>query len=257
MTTLGGALAISVEGLGKQYHIGAAPGSASLYERIGAVLGQRSRGPSDAHPTIWALKDVEFDVPHGQVLGVLGRNGSGKSTLMRILARITAPTRGMAEINGRVGALLEVGTGFHPELTGRENIALSGAILGMTPHDIARVQDQIIDFSEVGKFLDTPVKHYSSGMFLRLAFSVSIHLEAEILLVDEVLAVGDAAFQLKCQERIRQAVAQGRTALFVSHNMASVAAICDRAIVLDQGSLLFSGETNAAVDFYTNKILGM
>lgn len=257
MTGVDRGSAIRVSGLSKLYQIGAAPGSARLYERIGAALGQRSRAPRDPHPTIWALKDVDFAVPRGQVLGVLGRNGSGKSTLMRILARITAPTEGVAEIYGRVGALLEVGTGFHPELTGRENIALSGAILGMTRGDIARVQDQIIDFSEIGKFLDTPVKYYSSGMFLRLAFSVSVHLEAEILLVDEVLAVGDAAFQLKCQQRIRQAVGEGRTVLFVSQGMTSVTALCDRAIVLDEGILRFHGPTQEAVDFYTHQILAM
>ena len=257
MTAATGASAIRVQGLGKQYHIGAVPGRGTLYERIGGVLGQRSRAPADMHPTIWALRDVEFDAPHGQVLGVLGRNGSGKSTLMKILARITAPTEGRAELNGRVGALLEVGTGFHPELTGRENIVLSGAILGMTRRDIARVQDRIIEFSEIGKFLDTPVKHYSSGMFLRLAFSVSIHLDAEILLVDEVLAVGDAAFQLKCQQRIREAVVEGRTVLFVSHSMASVASLCDNAIVLDQGLVRFNGKAEEAVDFYTNQVLGM
>lgn len=252
-----GAIAVNVRGLGKQYQIGAAPGSASLYERVGAALGQRSRAPRDPHPTIWALREVDFAVARGQVLGVLGRNGSGKSTLMRILARITAPTEGIAEIFGRVGALLEVGTGFHPELTGRENIVLSGAILGMTREDIDSVQDRIIDFSEIGKFLDTPVKYYSSGMFLRLAFSVAIHLDAEILLVDEVLAVGDAAFQLKCQQRIRQAVGEGRTVLFVSHSMGSVAELCDSAIVLDQGMVRFNGRTQEAVDFYTHKILEM
>lgn len=257
MTIGDGAPALRVRGLSKQYEIGAAPGSGTLYERIGALLGQKSRAPVDPHPTIWALKDVDFDVQRGQVLGVLGRNGSGKSTLMRILGRITAPTEGVAEIHGRVGALLEVGTGFHPELTGRENIALSGAILGMSRIDIAAVQDQIIDFSEVGKFLDTPVKYYSSGMFLRLAFSVSINLQAEILLIDEVLAVGDTAFQLKCQHRIRQAVGEGRTVLFVSHSLTSVTALCDSAIVLDQGILRFNGATQAAVDFYSHDILGI
>jgi len=257
MMTLGEAPAVRVRGLGKQYQIGAAPGSSNLYERIGAFLGQKSRAPRDPHPTIWALRDIDFALSRGQVMGILGRNGSGKSTLMKILARITAPTEGVAEIYGRVGALLEVGTGFHPELTGRENIALSGAILGMDRHDIAKVQDQIIEFSEIGKFLDTPVKYYSSGMFLRLAFSVSIHLEAEILLVDEVLAVGDAAFQLKCQQRIRQAVSEGRTALFVSHNLVSIAALCDSAIVLDQGVLRFNGPTAEAIDVYTREFLGM
>lgn len=247
--------AIEVRGLGKRYHIGIAPGGGALYERVGAILGQRKRGSPMMHPTIWALKDVDFTVGQGRVLGVLGRNGSGKSTLMKILARITSPTEGSARIHGRVGALLEVGTGFHPELTGRENIGLSGAILGMRLADIAHVQDQIIDFSEIGQFLDTPVKYYSSGMFLRLAFSVSIHLDAEILLVDEVLAVGDAAFQSKCQQRIRQAVSEGRTVVFISHNMESVIALCDSAIVLDGGTVRFSGATADAVDFYTHSVL--
>ena len=176
---------------------------------------------------------------------------------MKILARITAPTEGTVEAYGRVGALLEVGTGFHPELTGRENIALSGAILGMSREDIDAVQDRIIDFSEIGRFLDTPVKYYSSGMFTRLAFSVSIYLDAEILLIDEVLAVGDAAFQVKCQERIREAVGEGRTVLFISHSMAAVTSLCDSAIVLDQGVLRFAGATSDAVDLYTQQILGM
>jgi len=249
--------AVRVLGLGKRYQIGAPPGGSTVYERIGSALGQRSRAPSDPHPTIWALKDVSFDVPRGEVLGILGRNGSGKSTLMKILARITAPTEGTVEAYGRVGALLEVGTGFHPELTGRENIALSGAILGMSREDIDAVQDRIIDFSEIGRFLDTPVKYYSSGMFTRLAFSVSIYLDAEILLIDEVLAVGDAAFQVKCQERIREAVGEGRTVLFISHSMAAVTSLCDSAIVLDQGVLRFAGATSDAVDLYTQQILGM
>ncbi len=249
--------AVRVHGLGKEYNIGAIPGNSSLYERIGGLLHQRSRAPLDPHPTVWALRDITFEVSPGRVLGILGRNGSGKSTLMKILARITAPTEGMAETVGRVGALLEVGTGFHPELTGRENIALSGAILGMDRTDIDAVQDRIIDFSEIGRFLDTPVKYYSSGMFLRLAFSVSIHLDAEILLVDEVLAVGDTAFQLKCQARLKEAVQGGRTVIFVSHNMASVAAICDSAVVLDLGEIRFNGPTKDAVAFYTHEILGI
>ena len=255
MTAPGETTQIRVEGLGKRFNIGAAPGTSSLYEGIGQLLRQSPRAQSDAHPTVWALRDVTFSVPHGHVLGVIGRNGSGKSTLMKILARITHPTEGLAEINGRIGALLEVGTGFHHELTGRENIALSGAILGMSKSQIARVQEPIIEFSEIGKFLDTPVKHYSSGMFLRLAFSVSIHLDAEILLVDEVLAVGDAAFQDKCQVRIRQTVREGRTVLFVSHNMESVKALCDSAIVLDQGTVGFNGRTEDAVHFYNSEIL--
>ena len=256
MTADQDAIAVAVHGLGKRYHIGAKPGTSSLYDRIGSLMGQR-RALDQANPIVWALRDVAFNVSRGEVLAVLGRNGSGKSTLMRILARITAPTEGSAEVYGRVGALLEVGTGFHPELTGRENIALSGAILGMSRAEIDSVKDQIIEFSEIGQFLDTPVKHYSTGMFLRLAFSVSIHLDAELLLIDEVLAVGDAAFQLKCQDRIRRAVTEGKTVLFVSHNMASVAALCDRAIVLDQGVLRFAGKVDDAITYYTRDILGL
>lgn len=257
MTLVHDSSAIAVAGLGKRYDIGATPGSGRLYERLARVIGSRGGAPPDPHPTVWALRDVTFEVPPGQVVGVLGRNGSGKSTLMKILARITAPTEGVAQTAGRVGALLEVGTGFHPELSGRDNITLSGAILGMSKRDIEAVFDQIVVFSEIGRFLDTPVKHYSSGMFLRLAFSVSVHMAAEIMLIDEVLAVGDAAFQLKCQQRIREAVARGRTVLFVSHNVASVVALCDRAIVLEEGRLHFDGPATDAVEFYTSKILGM
>jgi lipopolysaccharide transport system ATP-binding protein len=228
-----------------------------MYEAIGSVLRPGRIKSSDRHPTIWALHDVSFDVERGEVLGVLGRNGSGKSTLMKILARITSPTEGEALTRGRVGALLEIGTGFHPELSGRDNIALSGAILGMSRREIASVFDEIVDFAEIGLFLDTPVKHYSSGMYLRLAFSVSVNLAAEIMLIDEVLAVGDAAFQLKCRDRIRKAVIEGRTVMFVSHNMTSVAELCNRAIVLEQGRMLFDGSTAEAMDLYTHAVLGM
>jgi ABC-type polysaccharide/polyol phosphate transport system ATPase subunit len=243
-------VAVRVEGLAKQYRIGVGRGG-SLYDRIGRRIGGAHHEP----PTIWALQGVTFSVPRGHVLGVLGRNGSGKSTLMKILARVTAPTEGVAETRGRVGALLQVGTGFHPELTGRDNIGLSGAILGMSRREIANVAKEIIDFAEVDDFLDTPVKHYSSGMYMRLAFSVSAHMDAEIMLIDEVLSVGDAAFQKKCQVRIRQLVAEGRTVLFVSHGMASVRALCDSALVLDQGRLVFNGSTDDAATFYEQEVL--
>jgi len=250
--------AVSVDGIGKRYHIGAAPGTATLYERASRVIGLGKTEPDEQrHPTIWALRDVTFDVGHGEVLGVLGRNGSGKSTLMKILARTTVPTVGNAVTYGRVAALLEVGTGFHPDLTGRDNIMLSGAILGMTRPEITANQQAIIDFAEIGQFLDTPVKYYSSGMYLRLAFSVSVHLAAEIMLIDEILAVGDAAFQLKCQERIREAVASGRTVLFVSHNMKTVEALCDRVLVLDCGEVCFSGSPEDGIAYYTSHILGL
>jgi lipopolysaccharide transport system ATP-binding protein len=258
MTLTDTRLAVRAAGIGKQYEIGAAPGTATMYERVAGMVGLGSgRLPADAHPTIWALRDVSFEVAPGEVLGVMGRNGSGKSTLMRILARTTVPTEGEAETYGRVAALLDVGSGFHPDLSGRDNIKLSGAILGMSRDEVRTVHEAIIDFAEIGRFLDTPVKHYSSGMFLRLAFSVSIHLAAEIMLIDEILAVGDAAFQRKCQERIRQAVSSGRTVLFVSHSMASVEALCDRAMVLDAGRVRFSGATADAIAFYTREILGL
>lgn len=246
--------AVRVRGLGKLYHIGARKQS-GLYDRLARGFSRRRNGQSDPHPTIWALKDITFDVPHGSVMGVIGRNGSGKSTLMKILARVTAPTAGTAEVTGRVGALLQVGTGFHPQLTGRDNIALSGAILGMTRQQVQAVQQEIIDFAEIDEFLDTPVKHYSSGMYMRLAFSVSAHMAADILLIDEVLAVGDAAFQKKCQQRIRSMVAEGRTVLFVSHSMASVRSLSDGAIVLDRGRLVFAGDTDEAAKYYEQQIL--
>ena len=250
-------VAVHVQGIGKQYHIGAMPSRSTLYERLARTLRLDRSQPVVGGDLLWALKDVSFDVPRGQVFGIVGRNGSGKSTLLRILARITSPTEGTAEMHGRVGALLEVGTGFHPELSGRDNIALSGSILGMTPEQIMARQDAIVDFAEIDQFLDTAVKHYSSGMFLRLAFSVSIHLDADILLVDEVLAVGDGAFQLKCQERIKEAVAAGRTVVFVSHGMDSVLELCDRAMVLNGGAIVCSGTAVEAVDFYTHEILGI
>ncbi len=247
--------ALSVRGLGKRFSIGAQPGSGSLYDRLGGMARRASGAQVDPHPTIWALHDVSFDVAPGNVVGVIGRNGSGKSTLMKILARVTAPTEGLAMVRGRVGALLQVGTGFHPELTGRDNIALSGAILGMARQEIAAVQDQIIDFAEIGAFLDTPVKRYSSGMYLRLAFSVSAHLRAEIMLVDEVLAVGDAAFQEKCRTRIREVVRDGRTVLFVSHHMDSIRSISDSVLVFDGGALRFSGDTTKGVNFYVRELV--
>jgi lipopolysaccharide transport system ATP-binding protein len=250
------ALAVKVRSLGKRYRIGAAPGTDTLYERLGGLLGG-GRSGDERNPAIWALKDVSFDVRRGEVVAVLGPNGSGKSTLMKILARITAPTEGLAEVRGRVGALLEIGTGFHPELSGRENIVLSGAILGMTRREIAAVETDIVAFAGVEQFLDTPVKHYSSGMFMRLAFSVAAHLAAEILLVDEILAVGDSAFQQKCHERIQAAARSNRTVFFVSHSMEAVAALCDTAIVLDRGELRYRGDTKTAIAFYLEDILGM
>jgi lipopolysaccharide transport system ATP-binding protein len=244
-------IAIQANGIGKRYKIGAARrGYRSLREEISGWLrpGQRRKAVGDS--TFWALKDVSFAVHQGEVVGVIGRNGAGKSTLLKIMAGITEPTEGEGIIRGRVGSLLEVGTGFHPELTGRENIYLNGAIIGMKQVEIARKFDEIVDFAEVEKFIDTPVKHYSSGMYVRLAFSVAAHLEPEILLVDEVLAVGDAAFQKKCLGKMGEVTQTGRTVFFVSHNMASVKQLCTRGILLGGGQVVYDGSIDEAVDRY-------
>jgi lipopolysaccharide transport system ATP-binding protein len=239
-----------VRGLAKSYRIGAVGDSNPT---LSDVVGERLRHPLRRAPkeTFWALNDVSFDVRPGEVLGVIGRNGAGKSTLLKILSRITEPTAGEAHVYGRVGSLLEVGTGFHPELTGRENIYLNGAILGMRRRQIDRMFDAIVDFSGIGKFLETPVKRYSSGMYVRLAFAVAAHIEPEILIVDEVLAVGDASFQQKCLGKMSDLSANdGRTLIFVSHNLAAIQTLCDRCIVIDGGRVLFDGDTSTAVGHY-------
>jgi lipopolysaccharide transport system ATP-binding protein len=249
-------IAVSVRELGKRYRIGVRPGSGALYDRIADAIHLRRDDPA-SDTTLWALRHVTFDVTAGQVLGLMGRNGSGKTTLLKILARVTAPTEGSAWVRGRVGALLQVGAGFHPELTGRDNIALSAAVLGMRRQELAAVQGRIVDFAEVGRFLDTPMKHYSSGMFMRLAFSVSAHLPAEVMLVDEVLSVGDAAFQQKCAERIRELVKEGRTILFVSHSITSMRTLCDSGVVLQEGRAAFVGSAAQAADHYEREVLGL
>lgn len=254
-------VALRVQDLGKRYRIGQAvrryptlrDALAEAAER--AVRRLRKEG-FDRQDTIWALRHATFEVRRGQVLGVIGRNGAGKSTLLRLLARITEPTEGMAEIRGRVGSLLEVGTGFHPELTGRENIYLNGAILGMRRREIGRKFDEIVSFAEVEKFVDTPVKRYSSGMYLRLAFAVAAHLEPDILLVDEVLAVGDAEFQRKCLGKMSAVAHEGRTVLFVSHNMSAIARLTEETIVLDRGQIVMRAPSSQAVDFYMTSGLG-
>jgi lipopolysaccharide transport system ATP-binding protein len=246
-------LAIRAQGLGKSYRIEheTQPNYRTLRESF-ASFAARSlrRATTSTHETIWALKDVSFEVRRGEALGIVGRNGAGKSTLLKILSRITRPTTGRAEVYGRLGSLLEVGTGFHPELTGRENIFLNGAILGMSRREIRRRFDEIVDFAETERFLDTPVKRYSTGMYMRLAFAVAAHLETEILVVDEVLAVGDAAFQQKCLGKMEDVAGQGRTVLFVSHNMAAIAQLCSNAVLLDSGRIVLAGATDAVVARY-------
>jgi lipopolysaccharide transport system ATP-binding protein len=251
-------VAILTEELSKRYRIGEMHGAyGTLRESISAAvrrLGRRHHGHS--HEEIWALRNVSLEVREGEVLGVIGRNGAGKSTLLRILTRVTTPTSGRAEIHGRVGSLLEVGTGFHPELTGRENVYLNGAVLGMKQREIQARFSEIVEFAGVEQFIDTPVKRYSSGMSVRLAFAVAAHLEPEILLVDEVLAVGDAEFQRRCLGRMEDLSESGRTVLFVSHQMQAVAQLCDRAIWLDGGQTVRDGASSTVVAEYLQSGLG-
>ncbi len=251
--------AIRVDGLGKRYAIGRRLEHDTARDALMAFLRDplRRRAPEGgSHPTIWALKDISFEVRPGEIIAVIGRNGAGKSTLLKLLARITEPTEGTAEIRGRVGSLLEVGTGFHPELTGRENIYLNGAILGMRRAEIQRRFDEIVAFAEVADFIDTPVKHYSSGMHMRLAFAVAAHLESETLLVDEVLAVGDTSFQRKCLSKMEDVGRGGRTVLFVSHNMPAVTRLCPRTILLDQGKVVMDGPSHEVIGSYLRSGLG-
>jgi lipopolysaccharide transport system ATP-binding protein len=246
-------LAIRAEGLSKQYRLGQYRQAyrTAREEIMRAAHALRKRDPVDNGPgTIWALEDVSFEIEPGEVVGVIGRNGAGKTTLLRILSRITEPTRGYAEIRGRLGSLLEVGTGFHPELTGRENVYLNGAILGMKRGEVTRKLDEIVEFAGVAKFLDTPVKRYSSGMYVRLAFSVAAHLEPEILIVDEVLAVGDAEFQRRSLGRMETIGKSGRTVLFVSHNMATVTRLCQRALLLEGGRIVLDGQSDHVTAHY-------
>ena len=246
------AKAITAEGLGKRFTIGEAKTSWSLRDSFDEAFTRRRRPDQRRRrETIWALLDVTFQVPEGAVVGVIGRNGAGKSTLLKILSRIIEPTTGRAVVEGRVGSLLEVGTGFHADLTGRENTYLSGAILGMRRREIGSKFDEIIAFAEVEKFVDTPVKHYSSGMYLRLAFAVAAHLEPEVLLIDEVLAVGDAAFQKKCLGKMGEVAQRGRTVLFVSHNLAAVRKLCPTSMLLSHGKLVELGPSHDVVRIYT------
>jgi lipopolysaccharide transport system ATP-binding protein len=254
---------ISVEGLGKKYRIHH-QAERQRYVALRDVLANKVKGlfqnrkPETGNrksvEDFWALKDVSFEVKQGEVVGIIGRNGAGKSTLLKILSRITEPTEGRVRIQGRVASLLEVGTGFHPELTGRENIFLNGAILGMHRAEIKRKFDEIVAFAEVEKFLDTPVKRYSSGMYVRLAFAVAAHLEPEILIVDEVLAVGDAAFQKKCLGKMRDVSTGGRTVLFVSHNMQAISILCKRALHFDTGSIAYRGDVQETIQSYLRHV---
>jgi lipopolysaccharide transport system ATP-binding protein len=252
---------IKVENLSKQYRLGQI-GSGTLTNDLRVwwakkhgrpnpllKIGAQEHGNGDGE-TVWALKDVSFEVQRGEVLGIIGRNGAGKSTLLKILSRVTAPTAGQVKVKGRIASLLEVGTGFHPELTGRENIYLNGAILGMSRGEIEGKFDEIVDFAEVEKYIDTPVKRYSSGMYVRLAFAVAAHLEPEILVVDEVLAVGDAEFQKKCLGKMGEVAKEGRTVLFVSHNMTAISNLCGRVLVIQNGKISFDGEKEDGISKY-------
>jgi len=255
--------AIKVTGLGKQYIIG---GAELQHDSFREMLSNALKAPFQKYKTLkgqateanlfWALDEVDFEVAQGDIVGVIGHNGAGKSTLLKVLSRITAPTVGEVAIRGRVASLLEVGTGFHPELTGRENIYLNGSILGMRRHQIEKYFDEIVEFAGIEKFLDTPVKRYSSGMYVRLAFSVAAHLDTDVLLMDEVLAVGDQKFQDKCLGMLGDAGSMGRTVLFVSHNLASVAKLCNRVIVMDHGKVVFDGDTLEGISVYNRQLQG-
>ena len=243
---------IAAEGLSKRYRIGGRQAHNSLRDTVAELIRTpfRSLRSNGSANTIWALDDVSFEIVPGEVVGIIGRNGAGKSTLLKILSQITKPTKGRVALNGRVGSLLEVGTGFHSELTGRENVYLNGAILGMTRAEIQRKFDEIVAFAETEQYLDTPVKHYSSGMTIRLAFAVAAHLEPEILIIDEVLAVGDIAFQKKCLGKMDEVARAGRTVLFVSHDLNAVNALCERALLLHDGKLATSGPTADVTRYY-------
>lgn len=258
-------IAVHADGLAKQYRIALGKqanygtlrdqivsGLAASFRGLGAMARGKVRGAAGEpdYETLWALNGVSFDIRHGETVGVIGRNGAGKSTLLKVLTRITEPSRGRAELYGRVGSLLEVGTGFHPELSGRENIFLNGAILGMQRSEILRKFDEIVAFAEIERFIDTPVKFYSSGMYVRLAFAVAAHLEPEILIVDEVLAVGDVRFQKKCLNKMQDVGSEGRTVIFVSHNMSAITRLCSRCILLDQGQVLVDGPSHQVAGVY-------
>jgi len=243
---------VTARNVSKLYHVGSAPGvRPSLREAVTSTVKRIGRLNGHAEDTFWALRDVSFEARPGEIIGIIGRNGAGKSTLLRILARITKPTAGEVDIYGRLGTLLEIGTGFHPDLTGRENIFMNGTILGMRVQEIKRKFDEIVAFSEIEKFLETPVKHYSSGMYLRLAFSIAAHFEPEVLLLDEIIAVGDIGFQKKCFAKIRDVTQQGRTIFMVSHNLASIQSLCQRVLWLSSGRLCEEQDIHTTISNYT------
>jgi lipopolysaccharide transport system ATP-binding protein len=250
---------VRVEHLSKQYRLGVREAAydtlrESIVRAVRAPMNLLRRNGEAKNSTIWALEEISFDVRVGEIIGIIGHNGAGKSTLLKVLSRVTEPTRGRVELFGRVGSLLEVGTGFHPELTGRENIFLNGAILGMKRSEIWKKFDDMVQFAEVERFIDTPVKRYSSGMYLRLAFAVAAHLEPEILIIDEVLAVGDAAFQKRCLGKIGEVARGGRTVLFVSHNMAAIEGLCSRALLLESGRIVTSGPPGTVIERYLSSV---
>jgi len=250
---MNGHKAVVAHGVSKQYRLGQRSGYELLSEKFGERMRSLGRGRPKAED-FWAIQDINFEVVAGETFGIIGHNGAGKSTLLKILSRVTPPTTGRVELSGRVGSLLEVGTGFHAELTGRENVYLNGAILGMRRGEIADKFDEIVEFSEIEQFIDTPVKRYSSGMYLRLAFAVAAHLEPEILVVDEVLSVGDLSFQEKCLGRMQHVAGEGRTVLFVSHNLPAVAKLCNRAMLLSEGRKIDEGQTHAMIEQYVGLV---
>ncbi len=244
--------AVKVEGLSKRFLLGQ-NFEHTLSSRVGDLLRGKGLRKSAGREEFWALRDVDFEVAEGEALGIIGGNGAGKSTLLKVLSRITPPTTGRARVKGRLSSLLEVGTGFHPELTGRENVFLNGAILGMRKAEVARKFDEIVSFSGVEKFIDTPVKRYSSGMYVRLAFAVAAHLEPDVLIIDEVLAVGDADFQARCLGKMGEVAREGRTILFVSHNLGAVSRLCSRCVILKQGSVKYFGQASQAIMLYQER----
>jgi lipopolysaccharide transport system ATP-binding protein len=249
-------IVIEAHGLGKAYLLAKRPSTGALRDKVAGLLTRRDHEDDLGDRMTWVLKDVDLRVREGEIYGIIGRNGSGKTTLLKILARVTAPTVGDARTIGRVAPLLQVGAGFHPMLTGRDNIALSGAILGMTAQEVDERFDEIVAFSEIGQYLDQPVKNYSSGMYARLAFSVSAFLPAEIMLVDEVLSVGDEEFRLKAQAHMKDALKDGRTVVYVGHGLDIVRELCSEALVLDDGRVVFEGGADAAADYYLGEVVG-